>query len=157
MPRSCTYVFVHYVWGTWDRTPLITPELEPRIHACIGAKCRSLRCDVLAIGGTADHVHCLVRIPATLAVAELAKEMKGASSHLATHETESGSLFRWQGTYGAFSVGAAELERVTDYIRRQKEHHAHGNVEPQWECCMEVDSAAPCHTDISSIPNEIRT
>jgi hypothetical protein len=25
-------LFVHLVWATWDRLPLITPDIQPRIY-----------------------------------------------------------------------------------------------------------------------------
>jgi REP element-mobilizing transposase RayT len=110
--------------GTWDRAPLLTPELEAPVFACIAEECRRLRCNPEAIEGTADHVHALVRLHATVSAAELAKQVKGASSHLVTHVPSPGSEFKWQGTYGAFSVSQNDVEEGRGYIRRQKEHHA---------------------------------
>lgn len=75
MPESCTEVYVHFVWATWDRLPLIAPDLEARIYACIGAKCRALGCELVAIGGTEDHVQVLVRLHSAVSVAVMAKEM----------------------------------------------------------------------------------
>src|SRR5438552_9082654 len=77
-----TELYLHCVWATWDRLPLITPDIEEQIYASIAAKCNDLNCYVLAIGGVTDHVHLLVRFPTTLSVSTLAGEAKGASSHL---------------------------------------------------------------------------
>jgi REP element-mobilizing transposase RayT len=128
-----------FVWATWDRAPLITPAVEPRLHASISAKCRELKCDVVEIGGTEDHVHALVRLHATIGVAALAHGMKGSSSHLANHILAPDSGFKWQGSYGAFSVSPNDIDRTRDYIKRQKEHHAHSSTIPEWERCMETD------------------
>ena len=140
MPASCVQVFIHYVWATWDRLPMVSPELEPRLHAAIAAECRRLGCEPLEIGGTEDHVHALVRLGATASVAELARRMKGGSSHLATH-TLTRDGFRWQGSYGAFSVSVENLERVRSYIARQKEHHACNRVDADWERCSEIEDS----------------
>src|SRR5947207_15042903 len=120
MPTSCVHVYVHFVWATWDQSPLIAASLEPAIHAAIAAECRELRCLAVEVGGTGDHVHALVRLRSSVSVAEAAKQMKGSSSHLATHQLPGGMGFKWQGSYGAFSVGLEEIDRVRDYIRRQK-------------------------------------
>ena len=32
-------------------------------------------------------------------------------------------LFRWQEKYGAFSVSASQLDKITEYIRNQEAHH----------------------------------
>ena len=118
--------------------PVITAELEAAIYACIASKCRELRCDVRAIGGTADHVHTLVRVNSAVSAALLAQGMKGASSHLVNHVLDPAASFRWQGTYGAFSVSQNDLEQVAAYIRHQKEHHANADLRPDWERCMEM-------------------
>ena len=137
MPNSCVLVYVHYVWATWDRLPMLTAELESQVHAYIAMECRELKCEPLEIGGTQDHVHALVQVHSTVPVAEVARRMKGGSSHLATHAlTRDG--FKWQGSYGAFSVSPEHLNRVREYIRRQKEHHASNRLEPDWERCTET-------------------
>lgn len=50
-----------------------------------------------------------------------------------THETAPIEGFKWQGSYGAFSVSPHDTERVCDYIVRQKEHHAKDDLWPDWE------------------------
>src|SRR5689334_23948384 len=103
MRTPYTQLYVHLVWATWDRLPLITDQIEDRVYAAIAEKCRELKCWPLAIGGIADHVHLLVRLHPPVAVAELAKEVTGASSHLVTHQIAPGEFFKCQGAYGAFS------------------------------------------------------
>lgn len=117
-------LYVHCVWSTFDRLPLIHSEYESRLYAAIAAKCQQLNCRVLAIGGDADHVHLFVSFPATLAIAQLMKEVKGATSHLVNHEFKLEDEFKWQGGYGAFTVSKRSVESVVAYVRSQKEHHA---------------------------------
>ena len=136
MRAPYTQLYLHLVWATWDRLPLITDEIEPRLYAAIAQKCRQLKCVPLAIGGVADHVHLLVRLHTTVAVATLAKEVKGSSSHLVTHEIRPGEFFKWQGAYGAFTLRKEDVPVVQAYIERQKEHHAVGDLWDEWEQTM---------------------
>jgi REP element-mobilizing transposase RayT len=77
----------------------------------------------LAVGGTADHVHLLISLPATLSVAKAIQLLKGNSSKW-IHETfPKLASFGWQEGYGAFSVGVSGIESTTSYIRNQAEHH----------------------------------
>ncbi len=124
MRKPFTQLYIHLVWATWDRRPLITPQIEPRLYAAITAKCRQLKCEPLAIGGIEDHVHLLTRIHSPISVSHLVKEIKGASSHLIAHEIAPGVFFKWQGAYGAFTLRKSEVPTVRAYILRQKEHHA---------------------------------
>jgi REP element-mobilizing transposase RayT len=96
-------------------------------------KCRELDCEPLAINGMPDHVHLLVRLHSTVSVAQLLKEVKGASSHLVTHEIAPGGFFKWQGTYGAFTLAKSAVPEVKAYIERQKDHHTQGKLNPEWE------------------------
>lgn len=135
MRAPYTQLYLHCVWATWDRLPLITPAIEARLYACIASKCSEFDCEMIAIGGVVDHVHLLVRIPTTLPVATLLKEVKGASSHLMTHEVAPTEFFKWQGGYGAFTVEKDGVSAVRRYIERQKEHHSNSRLRYEWEMC----------------------
>lgn len=130
-----TQLYLHCVWATWDRLPLITREIEARLYPAITSKCRELSCEIIAIGGDADHIHLLLRMPATLAVAMLLKEVKGVSSHLMTHEVAANDFFKWQGGYGAFTLSKDGVKTVMDYINNQKAHHAARSLVEDWEMC----------------------
>ena len=141
MPISYNQVFIHLIWGTWDRLPMITETIEARLYAALADKCREHKCIPVVIGGVDNHVHLLVKVYSTIAVADLVKELKGASSHLITHEVTPGEFFKWQGSYGAISVNPAETAIVEEYIRKQKQHHREKNLRPDWEK-MEEDKPA---------------
>jgi putative transposase len=131
--RSLVAVYVHLVWATWDRLPLLDGAIERDVHRAIQAKVRDLGGEPLAVGGVEDHIHALVQLPATVSVAELAQGLKGASAHLVTHQLQPDEFFRWQGTYAAFSVSPRQLAKTKDYIARQREHHAIGGPAVRWE------------------------
>jgi REP element-mobilizing transposase RayT len=77
----------------------------------------------VALGGVADHVHLLVSLPTTLAIADLVKAAKGGSAHLANHALDLSTAFKWQGGYGAFTVSQQNLTTVANYVRNQPVHH----------------------------------
>jgi len=122
-------VFVHFVWSTWDRLPLIRAHDERRLWGAIRATLEGIGCEVLAVGGVADHVHVLARVPATFALSEVVRRAKGASSHFMNQEIAVGTEFRWQGGYGAFSVSRGEVPRVASYILAQAEHHGEEGID----------------------------
>jgi len=140
MRAPYTQLYLHCVWATWDRLPLITPTIEARLYAAIAAKSRELKCEMIAIGGDVDHVHVLERFPTTLAVATLLKEVKGSSSHLMAHEVTPNEFFKWQGAYGAFTVSKDAVKSVAAYISNQKAHHAAKSLIDDWERCEIEDS-----------------
>ncbi len=97
MRRNQVAVFIHLVWATWDRLPLIAEEIERPLHRAISAKCAEFGAELAALGGVEDHIHLLVRLPAPLPLAELVKQVKGASTHLITHQITPVQSFTWQG------------------------------------------------------------
>ncbi len=135
MRAPYTQLYLHCVWSTFKRLPLIRPEIEERLYAAIAAKCRELNCHVLALGGDADHVHLFVRFPTTLSVAKLLQEVKGASSHLMNHTFQTTTPFQWQGGYGVFTVSKRSAPNVIDYVHNQKTHHANRHLIDELEIC----------------------
>ncbi|WP_449417607.1 IS200/IS605 family transposase [Phormidium nigroviride] len=133
MRENLTQLYLHYVWGTWDRLPLITPDIQQAIYAAIIAECNKLGCTAIAVGGIEDHVHLLIGFPSTLAVSEIIKQIKGSSSHLVTHKLTPGDFFKWQGSYGAFTVSRDAIDSVANYIRNQAIHHRQQSMIPEWE------------------------
>jgi putative transposase len=136
MSHSFHCVHVHFVWATWDRLPLITSDIEKRVYGAIRAKCEELKCPVLAIGGIENHVHLLVKLHPTVAQSLLARDVKGASSHLVTHILRPGEFFKWQGSYASFAVEPERLPQVVAYIENQKEHHASGS---EWDVLEKIE------------------
>jgi REP element-mobilizing transposase RayT len=120
--------------------PILTPEISDQVYRCIQAECRQLNVDVGAIGGTEDHVHVLVRVPATLSVAALVKQAKGSSSHLVNKIIKPDSEFKWQGAYAAFTVSKSLVPIVRVYINNQEEHHRRGTTDKDLEIAWSVPS-----------------
>ena len=113
----------HCVFSTKERRPLITPPLRERLWPFLGGIARQNRMKAIEIGGTLDHVHILLSLPATLSIAQALQLLKGASSRW-VHETfPEHRRFRWQEKYGAFSVSVSQLDKAIRYIQGQEQHH----------------------------------
>ena len=126
-------VYIHLAWATWERAPLLVGEVERGIQRSVITTCEELKANVIAIGGTDDHIHLLVQLPSSLSVADLARRAKGASAHLATHTLAIGSSFKWQPGYGSVSFSPRHLAQVMRYIANQRHHHANHTILPLLE------------------------
>jgi REP element-mobilizing transposase RayT len=123
MPSSYLSHHYHWVFSSKHREPLITPALKPRLYEYLGGTIRGLGGLLLVGNGMPDHVHLLVRLGATRAVADVVRDLKAGSSGW-VHDTFPGmSGFGWQTGYGSFVVGRTELDTVRAYIENQVEHH----------------------------------
>ena len=123
MRHPWTQLYVHLVWSTWNRHPLISRDLQPRIYRVLHHQANSVGAEILAVGGMPDHVHVLIRFPATMAVAQLVQRLKGASSHFAAQVAQENGAFRWQHGYGAFTLSKRAVPVVRAYIANQEAHH----------------------------------
>ncbi|CAN5727375.1 IS200/IS605-like element ISEc46 family transposase [soil metagenome] len=139
MRQSMAEIYLHFVWATYQRMPLLGDDVERAVYACIAGECKRLRCEVLAIGGMPDHVHLAVRVPATVAPFKLMNQVKGVSSALVRKQLLSGELFGWQDGYAVFSFSRTHRERVVAYIRCQERHHATGELWKEWEQIADPD------------------
>jgi len=122
MPSTYLSLHYHLVFGTKNREPFIAPDWRTRLHDYLGGTIRGLGGIPQGVGGVADHVHLLVGLKATHALADVLRELKKASSAW-VHDEIGSRAFAWQEGYAAFTVGATSREAVKRYIANQEEHH----------------------------------
>jgi REP element-mobilizing transposase RayT len=103
-----------------------------RVHGVLRAKANELGCSEVVVGGMENHVHVFCRFPPVLSLSELVRQLKGASSHFASHQT-SVKEFQWQGGYGAFTVDRTSVNRIRNYVLNQKQHHSEKRTDEDWE------------------------
>ena len=144
MAHSYTKCLVHYVFSTKHREPFLTSNVRERVWAFIGGIARENGFRAIEVGGHVDHVHALIILPATMAVAKAVQLMKAGSSKF-VHDTFRRRAFAWQEGYGAFSIGASGIDQTIAYIRNQEEHHRHHTFEEEYiafleKNCVEFDT-----------------
>ena len=119
MSRSYVLNFVHCVFATKGRTQLIR-DPEP-LWVYLRGIARNCEFDILAVGGTDNHVHVLLSVPAKLRLVELVRDLKANSSRFMKTCVP---RFSWQDGYAAVSVSPSQIARVKRYIARQRQHHS---------------------------------
>ena len=112
MGQSLVKNYLHIVFSTKLRVPMITPLYEEELHSYLGGICKNLECQPIKIGGYTDHVHILCMLSKKIALMKLLEELKSHSSKWMKTKSESLSNFYWQDGYGAFSVNPSEVDRV---------------------------------------------
>ena len=125
MPSAYTQNYYHAVFSTKHRARLITEEIEERLYAFIGGILRDLRCTLLAVNGTPDHIHLLIRYRADLSHSTMLQQVKSRSSKWINETFPQLGHFAWQEGYGGFTVSKSAVPAVKEYIADQKKHHRH--------------------------------
>lgn len=108
----------------------------------MGGIARENRMKAVQIGGTEDHVHMLVSMPPSLAPSEAMQRIKGASSAWIKQTFEGLEAFAWQAGYGAFTVGASQVEATVRYILNQETHHANKSFHDEYLAFLERHGVA---------------
>ncbi len=123
MGQSLVKNYIHIVFSTKHRKPLIQPAVEAELYSYLGGICNRLECQVLKVGGYIDHVHILCMLSKKITLIKLLEEIKSHSSKWIKSKRVGYQNFYWQNGYGAFSVNPSEVETVINYISNQHEHH----------------------------------
>ncbi len=80
MSQSLVKNYVHLIFSTKYRQPLIHAPVEAELHAYLGGICKSLECHPIKVGGYVDHIHILCMLSKKLALMKLLEEVKSHSS-----------------------------------------------------------------------------
>lgn len=136
MGQSLVKNYIHIVFSTKHREPLIYPPVETELHAYLGGICNKLGCQVIIVGGYIDHIHILCMLSKKIALMKLMEEIKSYSSKWIKTKGVGYESFYWQDGYGAFSVNPSEVDRVIDYIANQHEHHSKKTFQDEYRAFL---------------------
>ena len=124
MPQSHAKVYLHIVFSTKNRDPFLSnDDVRNEMHTYLGGTCNKLGCQILIVGGVADHIHILCMYVRTMTIGDLVGDIKRDSSKWVKRKGGILSKFAWQNGYSVFSVGLSEIERLRYYIAKQEGHH----------------------------------
>ena len=133
---SYSRIHLHFVWRTKNSAPMMDEEIKRAVIGVFVSKAKDLQLELIEANGPEDHIHVLLKSPPTLAPSDIAKELKGSSSHFVNHVTLEGDRIRslyWQDGFGVISVSPSAVKSVREYIRRQIEHHRENTLNEDLE------------------------
>lgn len=133
MSHSYNKIWIHAIWATKNRMPLLTQNVEQRVYQFISEQLREMGCPVRIVNGIPDHVHCLFLLSPQKSIAEVIKQVKGSSSHFINKSNFIPDKFAWQTGYAAYSVSESGVEKVYQYIKNQKTHHQKKSFKEEYD------------------------
>jgi len=133
MPHSYNKIWIHAIWSTKNRSPLIHPTVEIKIHQFITEQLREQGCPVRIINGMPDHIHCLFLLSPQKSIMEVIKQIKGSSSHFINKNNLISEKFAWQTGYASYSVSESAVDNVYHYIKNQKQHHGKKTFQHEYD------------------------
>jgi len=120
MANTYSQIYIQTVFAVESRLSLIRPEFKQYKYISGIVKNQSQK--LISINGMSDHVHILVGLRPTMALADLVREIKVDSANFINKNKWVRGRFNWQEGYGAFSYGHSQLD-IIRYIQNQEQHH----------------------------------
>ena len=81
MGHSLVCQYMHCVFSTKSRQRIIAAQLQERLWPYIGGIARENKMTAMIVNVVADHVHVLLALPSTIAIAKAVQLIKGGSSN----------------------------------------------------------------------------
>ena len=118
-----TQILYQIIFSTKQREETLIDKNRKELFKYIWGILKNKKCHLYQIGGVADHLHILTHLHPNVALSNLVKDIKLASTeHIKTHH-----LFPefngWQEGYGAFTYSIKEKENLINYVQNQEAHH----------------------------------
>jgi len=126
------------IFSTKNRLKLIADDWRPELFSYMGGAVHEHKASLLEAGGIEDHVHLLVRIHPSFAIADTVRLIKANSSRWINEERKIEGKFEWQKGYGVFSVSQSGRDALSQYIRNQRKHHTKQTFEDEYFRTLEL-------------------
>ena len=134
---SFTKVWIHAVWGTKSREPVLLKAQRDILCNHIREYARTKEIFILCLNGHVDHLHCLFALNTEISLAKTMQLLKGESAYWANKQNLVKPKLYWADEYFAASVSESVLENVKAYILNQEEHHKKMTFLQEYEMFME--------------------
>ena len=119
----------HIVFCTKYRWRTIPMEFRIELYRYIYSVTSEKNCKLLRIGGMEEHVHLLVDLNPTIALAYLVRDIKALSSAFLKKNPHFGDFGSWAPGYYACSLSPDSKNSVIEYIKNQEAHHRRVDLE----------------------------
>ena len=118
-----TQILYQIVFSTKYREETLDAENRNELFKYISGILENNNCHLYQIGGVADHLHIVTHLHPTVALSDLIKDIKLASSKYIKSNNLFPKFHSWQNGYGAFTYSIEAKKNLINYVLNQEEHH----------------------------------
>ena len=123
MPGTFSQIYIQIVFAVKGRQNLIGKQWKDELHKYIAGTIKGKEQKPIIVNGMPDHIHAFVGLRPSMAISDLARDVKNNSTNFINDHKLVKGKFSWQEGYGAFSYSHLQIENVYNYILNQEEHH----------------------------------
>jgi REP-associated tyrosine transposase len=132
MANTFSQIYIQTVFAVCERQSLIKPAFKEDLYKYITGIVRNQGQKLISINGMPDHIHILIGLRPSIALADLVREIKADSTNFINENKWVHGRFNWQEGYGAFSYGHSQLNTIIRYIQNQEKHHARKSFKDEY-------------------------
>ncbi|MGO8813310.1 MAG: IS200/IS605 family transposase [Terriglobia bacterium] len=118
-----TQILYHIVFSTKGRRPVLSDSRRDELFMYLTGVIKNNHCHPVWLNGVRDHVHILLSLRPTVALADLVKDIKVASTVWIKDDHIFTDFEGWQEGYGAFTYSLRDEPELIAYLKTQQEHH----------------------------------
>ena len=137
MAHTFTQIYIQAVFAVAARQNLIRPEFKEELQKYITGIIRKQKQNMIQINCMPDHTHMLIGMKPSIALSDLLRDVKSASTDFIRRKKWIRGRFNWQEGFGAFSYSRSQLDSVSRYIRNQEKHHAKRSFKDEYLTLLE--------------------
>lgn len=129
---SCNHIYAHFVFVTKKRQSVINPDRERELFMYIMGITTKLNGTLIRINAALNHIHILVKLPATISFSDYVATVKRSTSIYIKQNGLFPKFWGWAREYSVDTVSPHFVDVVKQYIANQKEHHEVKSFEDEW-------------------------
>lgn len=125
--KRYTQILYQLVFSTKNREMTLLKDNRPKLYNYIWGILKEKNCFLYRIGGIEDHIHIVFSLHPSIALANLVKDIKLATTDFIKNNNLFPNFAGWQTGYGAFTYSIEAKENLIQYVKNQEEHHKNIN------------------------------
>jgi len=118
-----TQIIYHIIFGTKYHQQVLHKANRQKLFQYITGILQNKNCHLYQINGIENHIHILFHLHPTIALSDIVKDIKLASSRFIKDNNLFPDFIGWQNGYGAFTYSISAKQTLIAYIQNQEEHH----------------------------------
>lgn len=132
MANTYSQIYTQIVFAVQGRQNLLAKEWRQEVFKYMAGIIKNKGHKPIIINGADDHVHVFIGLKPSMALSDLARDIKNNSSNFINENRWVKGKFNWQEGYGAFSYGHSQIEALYNYIQNQEAHHAKQSFQDEY-------------------------
>lgn len=120
---SYRQILYHIVFRTKKNERTLYIRQQNELYCYIMGILKNKNCHLYRINGTDDHIHMLISLHPSVALADLMRDLKTSTSIWLKQHKHFQQFTGWADGYAALTYSNNEKDAIINYIKNQPEHH----------------------------------